>query len=110
MPRSAIRCRTLASCWRASVISWPTWTPDRGPELLGDLPGPAGALQAQCELAAYPTARADARLHHPPGPGAISIADRATTVGPITGIWTPINLCMLAKLSRTPVIMRFAAA
>jgi hypothetical protein len=46
--------------------------------------------------------------HH--APEEISIAERATTVGPITGISSSSSWCREARLSSTAVIIRFAAA
>ena len=58
-------------------------------ELFGDLLDAASAFQAQGELAAYPrlTPMLGSISHQ--APESISIAERASTVGPIAGIWVP---------------------
>ena len=86
MPRSVIRCRTLASCWLASVIAWPTWKP-------GAWNSSATCLARRALSRLSASSRHTLRRTPMPGsishqaPEAISIAERATTVGPITGIW-----------------------
>jgi hypothetical protein len=87
MPRRVIRCSTLFSCW--SVGDLLADLEAGGLELLADLRGPAGALHAQGQLAAHRRrAPTPGSISHQ-APEAISIADRASTVGPITGIRFP---------------------
>jgi hypothetical protein len=88
MPSSTIRSSTLASCRRAAAIASLTSKPV------------AWYSSATC-LARRALVRLSASSRHTrrrapmPGsishqtPEAISIAERATTVGPITGIWSP---------------------
>ena len=68
MPRSAIRCRTLATCRKVSVISWPSWKP-----LAWNSSATCSAWRALVRLTASSrrtVRRANAGLHQPPDPAA----------------------------------------